>query len=93
MLFSLRFNRPLIVNPVLNEYIKNSNYEYIKNIIKNVEYKNKKKMILGDFNSEPLQIKQDSLVIPSVFFLSLTTIIYFFIQREVNYCFLLQLYK
>ena len=25
MLFSLRFNRPLIVNPVLNEYIKNSN--------------------------------------------------------------------
>jgi hypothetical protein len=74
MLFSLRFNRPLIVNPVLNEYIKNSNDKYIKSIIKNIEYKNQHKKIFG----EQVINEETSIIIPSVFLLSLTTIIYYF---------------
>ena len=74
MLFSLRFNRPLIVNPVLNEYIKNSNDKYIKSIIKNIEYNNQHKKIFG----EQVINEETSIIIPSVFLLSLTTIIYYF---------------
>jgi hypothetical protein len=75
MLFSLNRHRPLFtVNPVLNDYIKNSNYKYMKNIIKTIEYKNQRKKIFGEEKSD--------LVIPSVFFLSLTTIIYYFYSKR-----------
>ena len=87
MMFSLHRHRPLFtVNPVLNDYIKNSNYKYMKNIVKNIEYKNKRKKILG--KEKPTN--STDVIIPSFFLLSLTTIIYIiFIQRESNFCFLL----
>ena len=44
MLFSLNRHRPLFtVNPVLNEYLKNSEYKYMKNINNIIENRNKKK--------------------------------------------------
>jgi hypothetical protein len=73
MLFSLKRHRPLFrVNPFLNEYLKNSEYKYMKNINNIIENSNKKKMIFGknqDNNST------------SIFFLSLTTIIYYFYSK------------
>ena len=78
MLFSLNRHRPLFTgNPILNDYIKNSNHRYMQDIVKNIEYKNQRKKILGD--EEPKE--GTSLVIPSVFLLSLTTIIYYFYSK------------
>ena len=79
MLFSLNRHRPLFTgNPILNDYIKNSNHRYMQDIVKNIEYKNQRKKILGD--EEPKE--ETSLVIPSVFLLSLTTIIYYFYSKR-----------
>ena len=79
MLFSLHRQRPLFtVNPVLNDYIKKNNEKYIRDIVKTIEYKNQKQKIFGD--DEPKQ--EVSLVIPSVFLLSLTTIIYYFYSKR-----------
>ena len=81
MFFSLYRKGPLFKNHVLNDYIKNSEYKYMKNINKTVENinmnKNKRK-ILGekDVNQE-----NGLIVIPSIFFLSLTTIIYYFYSK------------
>ena len=73
MLFSLNRHRPLFtVNPVLNEYLKNSEYKYMKNINNIIENRNKKKMIFGKNEND------DST---SIFFLSLTTIIYYFYSK------------
>jgi len=59
------------VNPVLNEYLKNTEYKYIKNI-----ENHKTKNLL--FEKKPA----DSLtILPSVIFLSLTTIIYYFYSK------------
>ena len=78
MLFSLHRQRPLFtVNPVLNDYIKKNNEKYIRDIVKTIEYKNQKQKIFGD--DEPKQ--EVSLVIPSIFLLSLTTIIYYFYSK------------
>jgi predicted metal-dependent RNase len=79
MLFSLHRQRPLFtVNPVLNDYIKKNNEKYIRDIVKTIEYKNQKQKIFGD--DEPKQ--EVSLVIPSIFLLSLTTIIYYFYSKR-----------
>ena len=76
MLFSLNRHRPLFtVSPFLNEYLKNSEYKYMKNInnINNIiENRNKMKMIFGKNEND------DST---SIFFLSLTTIIYYFYSK------------
>lgn len=80
MLFSLNRHRPLFtVNPVLNEYLKNSEYKYMKNINSIIENRNKKKMIFGknQHNDEPTSL----IIVPSIFFLSLTTIIYYFYSK------------
>jgi hypothetical protein len=82
MLFSLNRHRPLFtVNPVLNDYIKNSEYKYMKNINNIVENRNKKKMIFGknENNEEPNNL----VIVPSIFFLSLTTIIYYFYSKRI----------
>jgi len=63
---------------VLNDYIKNNNEKYIRDIVKTIEYKNQKQKIFGD--DEPKQ--EVSLVIPSIFLLSLTTIIYYFYSKR-----------
>ncbi len=79
MLFSLHRQRLLFtVNPVLNDYIKNNNEKYIRDIVKTIEYKNQRKKIFGE--EEPKQ--EVSLVIPSIFLLSLTTIIYYFYSKR-----------
>ena len=79
MLFSLNRHRPFIVNPVLNEYLKNSEYKYIKNINNIIENRNKKKMIFGknQHNDESTSL----IIVPNIFFLSLTTIIYYFYSK------------
>ena len=78
MLFSLNRHRPLFTgNPILNDYIKNSNHRYMQDIVKNIEYKNQRKKIFGE--EEPKE--KTSIVIPSVFLLSLTTIIYYFYSK------------
>jgi hypothetical protein len=78
MFFSLHRHRPLFtVNPVLNDYIKKSNEKYIRDIVKSIEYKNKRKKVLGD--DEPKY--ETAMVIPSIFLLSLTTIIYYFYSK------------
>ena len=81
MLFSLVKKRPLFNNYVLNEYIKNSEYKYMKSINKTVENMNNnknKKILLGEKDV----IEENSLIIvPSIFFLSLTTIIYYFYSK------------
>ena len=80
MLFSLNRHRPLFtVNPVLNEYLKNSEYKYMKNINNIIENRNKKKMIFGknQDNDELTSL----IIVPSIFFLSLTTIIYYFYSK------------
>jgi len=79
MLFSLNRHRPLFTgNPILNDYIKNSNHRYMQDIVKNIEYKNQRKKIFGE--EEPKE--KTSIVIPSVFLLSLTTIIYYFYSKR-----------
>ena len=79
MLFSLNRHKPLFtVNPVLNDYIKKNNAKYIRDIVKTVEYKNQRKKIFGE--EEPKE--KTSIVIPSVFLLSLTTIIYYFYSKR-----------
>ena len=82
MLFSLNRHRPLFtVNPVLNEYLKNSEYKYMKNINNIIENRNKKKMIFGknENNEEPNSL----VIVPSIYFLSLTTIIYYFYSKRM----------
>jgi hypothetical protein len=77
-MFSLHRHRPLFtVNPVLNEYIKKSNEKYIRDMVKNIDYKIQRKKILGD--DEPKE--ETGMVIPSIFLLSLTTIIYYFYSK------------
>ena len=79
MLFSLNRHKPLFtVNPVLNDYITKNNAKYIRDIVKTVEYKNQRKKIFGE--EEPKE--KTSIVIPSVFLLSLTTIIYYFYSKR-----------
>jgi|694.fasta_scaffold83548_3 hypothetical protein len=79
MLFSLNRHRPLFtVNPVLNDYITKNNAKYIREIVKDIEYKNQRKKL---FDEEKLKDKTD-LIIPSVFLLSLTTIIYYFYSKR-----------
>ena len=79
MLFSLNRHKPLFtVNPVLNDYIKKNNAKYIRDIVKDIEYKNQRKKIFGDDETK----EKNSLVIPSIFFLSLTSIIYYFYSKR-----------
>jgi hypothetical protein len=80
MLFSLNRHRPLFtVNPVLNEYLKNSEYKYMKNINSIIENRNKKKMIFA--KNENNDESTGLTIVPSIFFLSLTTIIYYFYSK------------
>jgi hypothetical protein len=75
MLFPFLRKNPLFVNIVLNDYIKNSEYKYMEIIKKNIENINtnkKKEKIFGE--EEPNSL----IIIPSVVFLSLTTIIHYF---------------
>jgi hypothetical protein len=79
MLFSFNRHRPLFtVNPVLNDYIKKNNEKYIRDIVKDIEYKNQRKKLFGE--EEPKE--EVSLIIPSVFLLSLTIIIYYFYSKR-----------
>jgi len=79
MLFSFNRHKPLFTgNPMLNDYITKNNAKYIRDIVKTVEYKNQRKKIFGD--EKPKQ--EVSLVVPSVFLLSLTTIIYYFYSKR-----------
>jgi hypothetical protein len=79
MLFSLNRHRPLFNNnPLLNDYIKKNNAKYIRDIVKDIEYKNQRKKLFGE--EEPKQ--EVSLVVPSIFLLSLTTIIYYFYSKR-----------
>jgi hypothetical protein len=79
MLFSFHRHRPLFTgNPILNDYITKNNAKYIRDIVKTVEYKNQRKKIFGE--EEPKE--KASIVIPSVFLLSLTTIIYYFYSKR-----------
>jgi hypothetical protein len=82
MLFPLYRKGSLFTNIVLNDYIKNSEYSYVKNINKTIENrninKNRKNMLAGEKDG----IEENSvIVIPSIFFLSLTTIIYYFYSK------------
>jgi hypothetical protein len=79
MLFSFHRHRPLFTgNPILNDYITKNNAKYIRDIVKTVEHKNQRKKIFGE--EEPKE--KTSIVIPSVFLLSLTTIIYYFYSKR-----------
>jgi hypothetical protein len=79
MFFSFNRHRPLFTgNPILNDYITKNNAKYIRDIVKTVEYKNQRKKIFGE--EEPKD--KTSIVIPSVFLLSLTTIIYYFYSKR-----------
>ena len=79
MLFSFHRHRPLFSgNTILNDYITKNNAKYIRDIVKDIEYKNQRKKIFGD--DEPKE--KISLVIPSDFLLSLTTIIYYFYSKR-----------
>ena len=78
MLFSLNRHRPLFtVNPILNDYIKKNNEKYIRDIVKDIEYKNQRKKLFGEEETK----REVSLVVPSIFLLSLTTIIYYFYSK------------
>ena len=83
MFFSLYRKGPLFTNTVLNDYIKNSEYTYMKNINKTIENQNIDKKIKKNILAcETDGIEENSLiVIPSIFFLSLTTIIYYFYSK------------
>ena len=79
MLFSFHRHRPLFNNnTILNDYVTKNNAKYIRDIVKDIDYKNQRKKIFGD--EKPKQ--EVSLVIPSVFLLSLTTIIYYFYSKR-----------
>ena len=79
MFFSFNRHRLLFNgNPILNDYITKNNAKYIRDIVKTVEYKNQRKKIFGE--EEPKQ--EVSLVVPSIFLLSLTTIIYYFYSKR-----------
>jgi hypothetical protein len=79
MFFSFNRHRLLFNgNPILNDYITKNNAKYIRDIVKTVEYKNQRKKIFGE--EEPKE--KTSIVIPSVFLLSLTTIIYYFYSKR-----------
>ena len=79
MLFSLNRHRPLFtVNPVLNDYITKNNAKYIREIVKDIEYKNQRKKLFGEEKPK----EKTYLIIPSVFLLSLTTIIYYFYSKR-----------
>lgn len=79
MFFSFNRHRLLFNgSPVLNDYITKNNAKYIRDIVKTVEYKNQRKKIFGE--EEPKE--KTSIVIPSVFLLSLTTIIYYFYSKR-----------
>ena len=79
MLFSFHRHRPLFTgNPILNDYIKKNNRKYMHDIVKDVEYKNQRKKIFGDEDTR----ETTNIVIPSVFLLSLTTIIYYFYSKR-----------
>jgi hypothetical protein len=79
MLFSLNRYRPLFTyNPILNDYIKKNNRKYMHDIVKDVEYKNQRKKIFGHEDTR----ETTNIVIPSVFLLSLTTIIYYFYSKR-----------
>ena len=79
-MFSLNRHRPLFtINPVLNNYINNSEHKYIRDVVKDVEYKNQRKKIFGEEESKDKTI----MIIPGVFFLSLTTIIYYFYSKII----------
>ena len=79
MLFSLNRHRPLFtVNPILNDYIKKNNEKYIRDIVKDIEYKNQRKKLFGEEETK----REVSLVVPSIFLLSLTTIIYYFYSKR-----------
>jgi hypothetical protein len=79
MFFSFNRHRLLFNgNPILNDYITKNNAKYIRDIVKTVEYKNQRKKIFGE--EEPKD--KTSIVIPSVFLLSLTTIIYYFYSKR-----------
>ena len=82
MFFSLNRHRPLFtVSPFLNEYLKNSEYKYMKNINNNIENRNKKKMIFG--KNQDNEESNSLVIVPSIYFLSLTTIIYYFYSKRM----------
>ena len=71
-----------------NDYVKKSSEQYVKNINKDTEYKNKKHILFGE---KPPKIYvydknyvygENSLVKTSVFILSLTTILYYFYSNK-----------
>ena len=77
MLFSFHRHRPLFNNnTILNDYVTKNNAKYIRDIVKDIDYKNQRKKIFGD--EKPKQ--EVSLVFPGFFLLSLTTIIYYFLK-------------
>ena len=79
MLFSFHRHRPLFNNnTILNDYVTKNNRKYMHDIVKDVEYKNQRKKIFGDDETK----EKNSLVIPSIFFLSLTSIIYYFYSKR-----------
>ena len=79
MMFSLNRHRPLFTcNPLLNDYIKKNNAKYIRDIVKTIEYKNQRKKLFGEEETK----REVSLVVPSIFLLSLTTIIYYFYSKR-----------
>ena len=79
MLFLFSRHRPLFTgNPMLNDYITKNNAKYMREIVKDIEYKNQRKKIFGDDETK----EKNSLVIPSIFFLSLTSIIYYFYSKR-----------
>ena len=79
MLFSFHRHRPLFNNnTILNDYVTKNNAKYIRDIVKDIDYKNQRKKIFCD--EKPKQ--EVSLVVPSVFLLSLTTIIYYFYSKR-----------
>jgi len=82
MLFLFHRKKPYIVNPVLNDYIKQNNSQYIRKIIKDVEYKNKKHVLFGEKTPKIYVYDHNNLVPSSIFFLSLTTIIYYFYSNK-----------
>ena len=65
-----------LVNPILNEYLKSTEYKYMKNINNIIENSNKRKLLFHD--NEPNNL----VFLPNIFFLSLTIIINFFYSYE-----------
>ena len=79
MLFSFHRHRPLFNNnTILNDYVTKNNAKYIRDIVKDIDYKNQRKKIFGEEETK----REVSLVVPSIFLLSLTTIIYYFYSKR-----------